>query len=211
MDLFDYLRNGKMNTFEEVYASTSVYDMATIGSRNNNPFFGLLGMFKKVNDAVAGKFSDTTIGTLKNGVYQLVRSKAGGVAADWVKGRPLFWSNKSQYEVTTVAANTSEYAGQALGPLTTPGNFKIMQIDGDAPVLFAAALTKAVPVLGDPVTFLVAANLAAGDVELDATGWNNAIVKRWIGYLQSAPVTAGQSATVNLANSRTMRNNGIFT
>lgn len=210
MDFFDYLRTSKMNDFEEAYPTTTkVSDFIGTGPKGSSPFYGLLGMKKKVDDTIAAKYSNTTVGTLKNGVYQLVRAKAGITVADWVVGRPLFWSDKSKFEVTTVAATTAEFAGVAISTLTTSGTFKIIQVAGDAPGLLAAALTKAAPAINDPVVLLVAANLATFDVELDATGWSNAIVKRWAGYLGEAAV-AGAVKKVHLSLAHVVQNRGIM-
>lgn len=204
MDLFDYLRKGKINKFEE--------EFITDVREGPSPFFGLLGMKKKLDDVTAAKFSDSTIWTCKGGIYRLVRSDPTiAVVGNWSVGRPLFWADKNLYKVTTVAADaTVEFAGVALGPLTKAGTFKIIQTDGEAPALLAAALTKAAPAINDPVVLKFAANLADVDVELDATAWSNAIVKRWIGYLDEAAV-AGAVKRIMLTQAHRMENRGIFT
>lgn len=201
-----------MNDFEEVFPTTiKVADFLKTGGKDVSPFFGLLGMKKKVDDTIAAKYSNTNVGTLKNGIYQLVRVKSGAVLADWVVGRPVFWSDKGKFEVTTVVADaTVEYAGQAISTLANDAAIKIIQIDGEAPCLLAAALTKAAPAINDPVVLKIAANLATGDVELDATGWSNAVLKRWIGYLDEAAV-AGQVKRIVLTQAHRAQNRGIFT
>lgn len=211
MDLFDYLRKGKLNTFEESFGATNT-NFIDFAEKAVSPFHGLLGMKKKLDDAVAAKFSDSTIWTCKGGIYRLVRSDPTiATVGDWVVGRPLFWSDKSLFKVTTVAADaTVEYAGQAIGSLTKAGTFKIIQTDGEAPALLAAALTKAAPAINDPVVLKFAANLATVDVELDATAWSNAILKRWIGYLDEAAV-AGAVKRIVLTQAHHMENRGIFT
>jgi hypothetical protein len=204
MDLFDYLRTSKMNTFEEDF-TVDVRDGAS-------PFGGLLGMRKKHDDGSAAKFSNTTVGTLRNGIYQLVRSDPTiATVGNWVVGRPLFWVDKALFKVSPVAADaTVEFAGVAISTLTKAGTFKFMQIQGEAPLLYAAALTKAVPALNDPVVLKFAANLADGDVELDATAHSNAIVKRIIGRVDEAPV-AGAVKRIYLDGSHIDMNRGIFT
>jgi len=204
MDLFDYLRKGKINTFEEPF-STDVRDGVS-------PFFGLLGMKKKLDDDTAAKFSDTSVWTCKNGTYRLVRSDPTiATVGDWVLGRPIFWVDKKLFKVTTVAADaTVEFAGIALGGLTKAGSFKIIQTSGEAPILLAAALTKAAPAINDPIVLKFAANLATGDVELDATAWANAIIKRWIGYLDEAAV-ANTVKRMVLTQAHLVQNRGIFT
>lgn len=204
MDLFDYLRKGNINKFEEPF-STDVRE-------GPSPFFGLLGMKKKLDDITAAKFSDTSIFTLLNGVYRLVRSDpAIVIVANWSVGRPVFWTDKKLYKVTTIVADsTGEFAGVALGPLTTPGSFKIIQVDGEAPGLLAAALTKAAPAKGDPLVLKFAANLADFDVELDATAHTNAIQKRIVGKVDEAAV-AGAVKRIILSGIPQVQNRGIFT
>lgn len=210
MDFFDYLRSSKMNTFEEAYPTTSkVSDFFGTGPKGSSPFYGMLGMQKKVDDTIAAKYSDTTVGTLKNGIYQLVRSKAGITVANWVVGRPVFWSDKSKFEVTTVVADaTVEFAGVAISVLTTSGTFKIIQVAGDAPGLIAATLTKAAPAINDPIVLKIGSNLAEVDVVADATAWDNTIAKRWIGYLGEA-ATAGAVKKIHLNLAHLVQNRGI--
>src|SRR5215831_3899696 len=165
MDLFDYLRGAKINTFEEDYVSTD----PTLGP---SPFRGLLGMKKKLDNNTAAKFSNTALYTFRDGIYMVVRSDPAIVSAgDWVLGRPLGWVNKQTKTVTTIMADTTvEFAGVALGSLTKVGTIKLIQIAGVAPVLLTGALTKAAPLINDPVSVKIAANLATGDVIADATG-----------------------------------------
>lgn len=204
MDLFDYLRKGNINRFEEPF-STDVRD-------GPSPFFGLLGMKKKLDQTVAAKFSDTSIFTLLDGVYRLVRSDP--TIADvtkWAVGRPVFWVDKKLFKVTTVAADaTVKFAGVALGPLTTAGTFKIIQVSGEAPGLYAAALTKAAPAINDPLVLKFAANLADFDVELDATAFSNAIVKRMVGRVDEAAVAASVKR-IFLNDAHEVQNRGIYT
>lgn len=208
MDLFDYLRKGKLNTVEEAFGSNA--NFIDFAERVNSPFHGLAGYFKKLDEVTAAKFSDTSIWTCHNGMYRLVRSDPNiAVVGSWVVGRPLFWVDKSKYIVSHVAATTSEYAGQALGPLTKAGTYKVIQVSGDAPVLLDAALTKAAPAINDPVVMKIAANLATGDVELDATAFSNAIVKRLIGNLIEAAV-AGQVKRVYISEAHEVKNRGVM-
>lgn len=212
MDLFDYLRKGKINNFEEAFPTGSSGTLLDFESGATNPFSGLLGMKKKLDDTTAAKFSNTALWTCLNGTYRLVRSDPTIAAvADWVLGRPLFWADKKLFKVTTVAADaTVEYAGQALGPLVKAGSFKLIQESGEAPLLFTAALTKAAPAINDPVVLKFAANLATGDVELDATAFANAIVKRWIGYADEVPVNASVKRIV-LTLAHQVQNRGVYT
>lgn len=213
MDLFDYLRSGKINTFEEPFMSgAKVTDYIANGSPDTSPFHGLLGMKKKLDQITAAKFSDTSIFTLLDGVYRLVRSDPTiAVVGNWTAGRPVFWVDKRLYKVSTVAADaTAEFAGVALGPLTKAGSFKIIQVSGEAPGLYAAALTKAAPAINDPLVLKFAANLADFDVELDATAHANAIVKRLVGRVDEAAV-AGAVKRVFLNDAHEVQNRGIFT
>lgn len=183
MDLFDYLRGAKLNKFEESYSVDP--------STGPSPFRGLLGMRKKLDDATALKFSDTTIGTCRNGIYQLWRSDPTiASATTWVRGRLLFASTLGggDFKATTVATTASQPIGVAIDTLTTAGNVKIVQVYGDAYMRWLnGAATKAVPLVMDPVVFAVASSLGVADVELDATGWGNAIRKRYIGRVIEVP------------------------
>jgi len=204
MDLFDYLRGAKINTFEEDYVSTD----PTLGP---SPFRGLLGMKKKLDNNTAAKFSNTALYTFRDGIYMVVRSDPAIVSAgDWVLGRPLGWVNKQTKTVTTIMADTTvEFAGVALGSLTKVGTIKLIQIAGVAPVLLTGALTKAAPLINDPVSVKIAANLATGDVIADATGWTNVQLKAWIGNLVEAAV-AGSVKQVNITQAHASMNLGIM-
>lgn len=210
MDLFDYLRKGKINTFEESFGATNT-NFIDFAEKVNSPFHGLLGYRKKLDNQTAAKFSDTTIWTCLNGIYTLVRSDPNiAVVGNWVVGRPLFWVDKTKRTVTPVVANAStlEYAGQALGPLTKAGSYKIIQLEGDAPILYDAALTKAA-VINDPVVLKIAGNLATGDTILDATAFDNTVAKRIIGYADEAAV-AGAVKRMYLSGAHVNMNRGVM-
>lgn len=188
MDLFDYLRGAKLNNFEEAYGE--------VVSDGPTPFPGLLGMRKKLDDATAAKFSDTNVGLCKNGIYQLWRSDP--TIADvtkWVTGRPLFASLGSggNFKATTVASTISIPIGVAIDPLEEAGNLKIVQVYGDALGLWAAASTKVVPAIGDPMLLKIAASLADLEVILDATGWTNVQRKAYLGRVLEVPANPAAS------------------
>lgn len=208
MDLFDYLRGAKLNNFEEIYS----VDPTT----GPSPFRGMLGMRKKVDNATAAKFSDTNVGLLRNGVYQLWRSDSAIVdEADWVRGRLLFAKTLGggDFIATTVAATAAQPVGIAIDDLGLAGNYKIIQVLGDAAIKYlAGAATKAVPLVMDPVVFAVAANLAVADVELDATAHTNPLTKRIIGRVIEVPANpaAGAVKRILLDNIAQIYNRGVM-
>ena len=186
MDLFDYLRGAKLNKLEEAFGGSP--------EDGPNPFQGLLGMEKKLDDATAAKFSDTNVGLCKNGLYKLIRTDP--TIADptkWVVGRPVFWVDTNLWKCTTVAAATSRFAGVAISNLEEAGNVVLIQTYGDALGLWAAASTKAVPALGDPLQLKIAANLADLEVILDATGWTNVQQKAYVGKVLEVPANPAAS------------------
>lgn len=212
MDLFDYLRKGKLNTLEESFGATAT-NFVDFAEKVNSSFHGLLGYHKKLDNQTAAKFSDTTIYTLKEGIYRLVRSDPNiATVGNWVLGRPLYWVNKTTYVVSPVAAagaTTLEYAGQAIGPLTKAGNYKVIQVAGNAPGLYDAALTKGAPAFGDPIVLKVAANLSTLDVILDATAHDNTVEKRIIGQVVEA-VVAGAVKEFYLSGAHINMNRGVM-
>lgn len=199
MDLFDYLRSGKLNVFEETFSEVAPAGQFPGGP---TPWAGLLGMRKKIDDKTALAFSNTTIGTCRNGIYQLFRSDpAYATPADWVRGRLLFAKTLGcgDYVLTPLAATTAQPVGVAIDSLTTSGTVKIVQVFGDAVIKWlAGAATKAVPAIMDPVVFAVAANLAVADVELDATAHANAIVKRLVGRVIEVPANPAVGAVLRI-------------
>lgn len=178
MDPYSLLGKSKLNDF-----STTPPSDPTFGP---NLIKGWAGSRYQFTETRALKLSNTNVGTLHNGIYQLVRAR--GTLADWVVGRPVFWSSTTLFEVTTVAATTALFAGIAISIPSALGDYVYIQIYGDVAALYGGALTKAVPALNDPVVISISASLATVDVILDATSWTNVQQKSFVGRVNEAPV-----------------------
>lgn len=109
----------------------------TVGQR----FGGLLGQTWVASDADALKVSKTSVGTLYNGVYQLVKL---GTAVS--RGEIVFWDTLANtgtqlFKVThTVTAPAMFKAGIAICDGTS-GEYAWIQVAGLASVLYRAAVT----------------------------------------------------------------------
>lgn len=194
MDFINYVRSKKLNGVWETYAG-SPRDV-TLGP-TAQLFQGLLGQRYKLSKKTAAKYSDSNVWTLKECIIQVVRVKAASTGADWIVGRPVFWDDLAAEipTVTTVAATTKLYAGQAINTISTAdalnGAITLIVVDGIAPILGkASAFTKATPALGDPIVLDIGSSLATGDVLADATGWTNVQRKLEIGSVYET-MTAG--------------------
>lgn len=180
MDLFPYLGNSKLNNF--IYPnpldSAGRFDpTGQVGSQGQQ-IYGCLGQKFKYSEAQAARVSDTTVGNLYNAEYQLVRISTGSLTlTDLVVGRPVFWSDKTKFEITPVASATALLAGVCICVLTSDnskGDLMFIATKGDVGgLLKASSLTKASPLANDPTVLNIAASLATFDVLLDATGWTN--------------------------------------
>lgn len=181
MDPFSLLGHGKLNDFSWT-PSTDIQD-------GPDPIWGMAGSRFHLDQKIAAKFSNTQVGTLRNCMIQLVRTDpAIADITKWQVGRPVFWSDVNLFKCTTVAASTALFAGIAIGNADAAGDFVYIVTKGDVGGLYAAALTKAVPALNDPVVLSIAANLATLDVLADATGWTNVQTKLEVGRVNEAPV-----------------------
>lgn len=182
MDLSPYLGNdSKLN---EVSLAIPV------GARNGPDLISpRLGERFHLTENRATKLSNTLIGTLRQGVIQFVKTDPSiAVIANWQVGRPVFWSDMKNFVATTVAASTGLFAGIAINVPDKAGDCVFIYVEGDVGALYTAALTKAVPALGDPVKLSIAASLATVDVQLDATPFSNVELKLVIGKVNEAPV-----------------------
>lgn len=177
MDPYSLLGKSKLNDF-----STTPPSDPTFGP---NLIKGWAGSRFQFTETRALKLSNTNVGTLHNGIYQLVRAR--GTLVDWVVGRPVFWSSTTLFEVTTVAATTALLAGIAISIPSALGDYVYIQVYGDVAGLYAHALTKAVPALNDPVKLSISASLATLDVQLDATAFSNVELKLLVGKVNEAP------------------------
>lgn len=182
MDTFSYLGTKKFNDFQIPWPAADPTAGPSLAP-------AVLGNRHKLDEKMAAKLSNTNVGMLRQGIYQVVRTDpTAATIANYVWGRPLFWADMKKFTITYVAAATSLFAGICLGTVATAGNIIHMCIGGDAGGLFAAALTKGAPALNDPVVLSIAANLATLDVLADATAWTNVQQKLLVGRVNEAPV-----------------------
>lgn len=179
MNPYALLGKSKLNDFSSTPPSDPTF--------GPNFIKGWAGQRFALDQKMALKFSNTNVGTLRNGIFQMVRAR-GAVLADWVVGRPVFWSDTTLFEATTVAATTALLAGIAISIPSALGDYLWIQTYGDVAGLYAGALTKAVPALNDPAVLSFAASLATLDVILDATSWTNVQQKIFAGRVNEAPV-----------------------
>jgi hypothetical protein len=109
---------------------------------------GFLGTKYTFDEDDALSLSNTAIGTLYGGTYQMVRIAPGATQANLVRGRLVFWDTSvaaDLYQVTndeTQNGGLPLFAGVLLGPVTA-GNYCIIQVGGRATVQMRAAVTAA--------------------------------------------------------------------
>lgn len=194
MDAFSYLGKSKFNDFSYTWPVA----LTPVNAVGPSRLPGILGNRHKLDKKMAAALSNTNIGTLGEGLFQVVRTDP--TIADitkWQKGRPVFWVDitdvTKRFLVTTVAAVTSMLAGIALNTPDKAGDVVHICIQGDCEGLWAAASTKVVPVVGDPLQLKVAANLADLEVILDATSWTNVQIKAQVGKVIEVPANPAAS------------------
>lgn len=130
----DYVK-GKLNNGSTATASGSAEVVTGLGIPT-----GLnSGDFLELTAAQALALSDTTKGTLYEGVYQRVKLSATG-ASNVGLGQPVFWNEANDatdpYPVTNTPGATGtatyEFAGVVIDPTTTVGQYCWIQISGKA-------------------------------------------------------------------------------
>lgn len=162
---------------------------------------GLLGATLVVDDGGAKKYSDTSVGTLRNGVYQLVKF-SGAVT----KGRLVFWdtnANKgfAEFEVTGTSTATSMYkAGVALYDVSanevTAGAYGWIQVAGLATCNFVTSgnnTTIGNVVLQNSATTSTVISAADGDAVATALA-----VKRLVGIAYEAVADVATTGDLKL-------------
>lgn len=104
---------------------------------------GLLGATLVLDDGGALKYSDTSVGTLRNGVYQLVK-----LASNVLRGQVVVWdtlanNGTAEFKVTNaVSATSAAFAGIAICDGTS-GEYCWIQVAGLATGKFAATTSVA--------------------------------------------------------------------
>lgn len=159
---------------------------------NGQPYSGQLGAVVTLNatDAVPLTDMTATIATLYGGKYQYVQflSTQSGTT---IAGGPVYWSDRDNFVVSAdVPTNGAGFAGIALN-VVTKGNFGWIQVAGKA-ILHVAAVTKATPAIGDPVS---TSTIGIFDDVADAN-MTNLQVARFVGVWTTAP--ANNTNTVGI-------------
>jgi hypothetical protein len=114
---------------------------------------GFLGAKYAFNADDALKMSNTAIGTLFGGVYQMVRIAPAASQATLVRGRLVFWDTsvtENNYQVTndeTQNGGVPLFAGVLVGA-PTAGNYAFIQVAGRATLQFRATVTAATRNIG---------------------------------------------------------------
>ena len=178
----------------------------------------VVGAFEELSRAEALALSDTAVGTLYEGVYQLVKMDSGAsFGANLLRGQILFWkpdANETFLVTNVEPTGVSMVAGIYIGPTGTSSKapsaaspYFYMQAfkDGVASVLFQANLSNNAPAAGDSV-FTAGAGAGANNATADDLGGGGTPVTlansanymgRFIGVAEEAPV-GGQIKKVEL-------------
>jgi len=155
------------------------------------PYGGQVGKPLTLTGPMAAQHSNPAVGTLYEGRYQYVRTKAGSTVAP-VRGGLCFWDDYENIVVTPDATqgNIGNFAGVYLRA-NTKGRWCLIQTSGKATVNFiAAGTTKDGSVAGDLVVVdLTPTNFA--DVLADATNLTSPRAKAIIGIAIEAPDAGG--------------------
>lgn len=206
MNLFPWLPAGKVNKVDSVYPSDITLGISSLLSA--------LGQKFKLDKTRAADLSDTTVATLGEGEFQVVRLDPSQTTAigSAVRGRPVFWANETTFLVTCDAVLTSRFAGYLLEVVTAKGNITIIQTAGRVGGLFDGTLTKATPTVGNAIIFKIASTLATLDVLADATATTCAIHNqfRHVRSIVAATVTAGAVSEVWLENNLPLHDEGVM-
>ncbi len=151
-------------------------------------YLGQLGALLTLDDEMAAKLSDSTVGTLYAGVYQYVKFLAGTTAAP-TRGYMCAWSDFENFVVTMDITDvlSGKLAGVCLNSVTK-GQYGWIQVAGKATVLCkASSITKATPADGD-LLILTSATTNTVDVLADNTNLTSLQLKRSVGVALQAPV-----------------------
>jgi hypothetical protein len=167
---------------------------------------GQLGKVIYLTREEAALLSDTTIGTLREGLYQYVKTKTT-VTTTPARGLGCRWSDKSVFEVTVDAVGDPDCANIAGVFISAPGNGKYCWIhigDGQVFCAFKGTQTKEPSFAGDAVIAGLDADNGLFDILADATAvtFGTAATKlsRWVGRLmEPVGTTTADWAWVELA------------
>jgi len=191
---------GNNTDFRQVPFPGLINDINTVGVETTytsptgsvGRFQGFLGTIIKLDNDDAYKHSDTTIGTLYHGRYQLVQLLSTGGAG--VRGYAAFWpatslsatAQAARYIVTATATD-GDHAGTFLNSVTA-GDYCWIQISGLCSLQFRATITAATPAVKDMV--YVTSGAATYDAPQLAIV-TDAALKREVGIAEAVPASGG--------------------
>jgi len=190
LDLQSFRLTAALNLINDPAPGVSNSTTSAGGAVMVQPYQGMVGGHLTLNRTNALQMQDTATGVLYEGLYQYVQFLSTATNNSAV-GRSMYWSDRENYVVTSdsTATTSSQFAGVALNPNWTKGNYGWIQVGGKATVLFGT-VTKAVPAIGDLV---VVGASGVADVLLDATAIVSPNLKLVIGEALVAPATATAS------------------
>lgn len=170
---------------------------ADAGSLDNR-FPGLLGQTVVKSNSTALKASKTSVGTLFEGVYQIVKFASG--VTNVSRGQLLFWDTLanngiSQFLVTNVATAAIPRAGVCLFTETSVGGkFAYIQVAGMASLLFANAAVGPIgskviqaTAVDTPLLTVNTVNTFADATQIGTLGVGT-LMKSWVGMAYETPV-----------------------
>lgn len=114
---------------------------------------GFLGTKYTFDADDAGKLSNTAIGTLYGGTYQMVKVSGSATQSNLTRGRMVFWDPtvaEDNYQVNndeTANGGVPLFAGILLNPVTA-GNYTLIQVAGRATAQMRATVTAATRNIG---------------------------------------------------------------
>lgn len=156
-----------------------------------NRFQGMLGQTIVLSNANALKDSDTSVGTLYEGVYQLVKA-----TSTLVRGQLVFWDTLANngindFEVTSTVGATSAFRAGVAICAATSGEYVYIQIAGLASVLFGNSAVGGIGLgviqataLDTPLLTVNTVNTVAA-----ATAWTSTFTLAFVGLAYEAPTT----------------------
>lgn len=142
---------------------------------------GQLGGIYEFDETTALNISDTTVGTLLAGRYQLVKllSTSGTPAV----GQVAFVNSRSGFIVTATAGGATDVTGEPAGLFVnalTPGNIGFVLIGGYGLLKYGTIARTGDAIVGNLVHWDVAGSIGTGNVTEDATAVLPLIARRQI-------------------------------
>ncbi len=187
-----------------------VVSTANVSGSIVQAYYGQVGKRLVLTAAMAATLSDTAIGTLYEGIYQYVASRASAPTNAPVRGHAVYWDDYENYIVSfdpgtanggsiqlPVNDNTGLFAGVLLSA-PTAGNYFYIQIAGKATLVFKSpALSKAPTANSGDLVVLNSTTNPLFDVPADATNITSPVLKRIIGVAIGTP-TGGSTTLVDM-------------